>query len=152
MELALSLAQSAEALDEVPVGAIIVKDDTIVSTGVNLKESKSDPTAHAEMIAIKKASEVLGSWRLINCEIYVTLEPCIMCAGAIFQSRFKRVVFGTDDPKGGALGSLYSIHDDSRINHNFPVQSGVLQSRCSHQLKDFFKKKRLKKPIKHQMP
>lgn len=144
MTLALSLAESAEKLDEVPVGALIVKDGKLISTGINLREMQQDPTAHAELVAIRKATKLLNSWRLVDCTLYVTLEPCVMCAGAISQSRIGRVVFGTHDPKGGGLGSLYEIHQDSRLNHNFPITAGIFQEECAQQLKSFFKKKRKK--------
>ena len=145
MGLALSLARSAKHIDEVPVGAVIVHQSGLVSTGFNLREKTQDPSAHAEMIAIRKASKILGSWRLGECSLYVTLEPCLMCAGAIYQSRFKKVVFGASDPKGGAMGSLYSIQEDERLNHRFEVSSGVLADECSNILSSFFRAKRKKK-------
>ncbi|SME88013.1 tRNA(adenine34) deaminase [Pseudobacteriovorax antillogorgiicola] len=142
MALALSLARSAAMIDEVPVGAVITFQDRLLCTGLNLRETLQDPTAHAELLAIKKAAKLLGTWRLVDCDLFVTLEPCVMCSGAIFQSRFRRVVYGTADPKGGALGSLYSIHQDERLNHAFPVEHGLFADECSQVLKDFFRRKR----------
>lgn len=144
MTEALSLAKEAESQDEVPVGALIVYENKILSRGFNLKESKQNPLKHAEIIAIEKACLHLNTWRLLDCTLYVTLEPCLMCAGALYQSRVSRVVYGCGDPKGGALGSLYQIHKDSRLNHNFPVTTGVHSEPCSQILKNYFRKKRQK--------
>lgn len=145
MEYALSLAETAAYLDEVPIGAIIVKNDRIISTGFNLKEKKNLVTSHAEINAIENACKSLNSWRLNDCTLYVTLEPCLMCSGAIYQSRIETVVYGTKDPKGGALGSLYEINQDERLNHRFEVIPNILQESCSQLLKDFFQKKRKQK-------
>lgn len=142
MKHALSLAQTAAKQDEVPVGAVIVSEGKIISTGINQREALNKATSHAEVCAIEKANSVLKSWRLSNATLYVTLEPCLMCAGAIYQSRISRVVYGAKDPKGGALGSLYKIHEDSRLNHNFDITEGILKDECSQILKDFFKAKR----------
>ena len=142
MELALSLAKSAAATGEVPVGAIITKDDRIVSSGFNLKEKKQKVTGHAEIIAIERACKRLSSWRLTDCTLYVTLEPCLMCAGAIYQSKIPNVVFGTDDPKAGAFGSLYQINTDARLNHLVDVEHDILKEACSHELKTFFRNRR----------
>jgi tRNA(adenine34) deaminase len=145
MRFAQSLAAHAAALGEVPVGAVIVADERIVSTGFNLREITRQATAHAELLAIQQASRVLESWRLSDCELYVTLEPCIMCAGVIHQARLKRVIFGAYDPKGGALGSLYQINEDQRLNHRYPALGGVLQHECSAQLSAFFAARRQQK-------
>jgi tRNA(adenine34) deaminase len=147
MRLGQSLAAHAAALGEVPVGAVIVADDRVIASGFNLREITKQATAHAELLAIQQASRVMDSWRLSNCELYVTLEPCIMCAGVIHQARLKRVIFGAYDPKGGALGSLYQIHDDQRLNHRYPALGGVLQSECSTQLSAFFAARRKQKPV-----
>jgi len=142
MELALSLAKSAASMGEVPVGAIIVKDNELISTGINLKEKNQLVTGHAEILAINRASKNLCSWRLTNCHLYVTLEPCIMCAGAIYQSRIAKVIYGAKDPKGGAFGSLYSLQNDNRLNHIVEVSQGILENRCSEELKSFFRARR----------
>lgn len=142
MKKALKLAQKAEAIGEVPIGALVVKNNQIISAGYNRKEHLLTPLAHAEMIAIHKASQKLQSWRLTGCTLYVTLEPCVMCAGTLWQSRIDLVVFGAFDPKGGALGSLYQIGQDPRLNHRYETIGGVLESECSQVLKSFFKKLR----------
>lgn len=142
MQIALSLAKNAKLIDEVPIGAVIVKDNRIMGTGFNIKETRQNSCAHAEVIAIESACQNLKSWRLIDCELYVTLEPCIMCAGAIWQSRMNKVYYGTSDPKGGALGSLYEINKDLRLNHRFEVIPDILQKECSLILTEFFKSKR----------
>ena len=135
---ALDRAQQAFDEEEVPVGAIIVHNDRIIGEGYNLRETLKDPTAHAEMIAITQAADALGSWRLLDCTLYATLEPCPMCAGAIVQARIPRVVYGTDDPKGGACNTLYQITDDARLNHRASVTGGVLQQQCQTILREFF--------------
>lgn len=135
---ALDQAQRAGEQEEVPVGAVVVYQDRIIGEGYNQRETLKDPTAHAEMIALTQAAAALQSWRLLDCTLYVTLEPCPMCAGAIIQSRLPRLVFGTPDPKAGACISLYQITDDSRLNHRVNVTGGVLQEQCSTILKDFF--------------
>lgn len=144
MKIALKEANKSFQLDEVPVGVVIVKDDKIIARGHNLREIKQDPTGHAEIIAIKKASKKLKSWRLIDCTMYVTLEPCSMCAGAIMWSRIKRVVYGAKDIKGGAIGSSFNLFEQKGINHKPEVTSGVLEDEASTLLKDFFKLKRQK--------
>lgn len=145
LDLAYSLAKSAGYIDEVPVGAIVVYHDSLIATGINLRESLQDPTSHAELIAIKKASKFFHSWRMPECTLYVTLEPCLMCAGLIQQVRFSRVVFGCRDPKGGALGSLYDLGSDNRLNHQFEVRGPVDQTYFGKQLSDFFRMKRSQK-------
>lgn len=142
MRLALDLARKAEALGEVPIGAVIVKDGKLIGSGFNLREQARDALRHAEIDAIGAACKAVGAWRLTGCELYVTLEPCIMCAGAIHQARLDRVYFGAMDPKAGAMGSLYKIHEDARLNHRLPVVGGVLADECSGVLKDFFRSRR----------
>jgi tRNA(adenine34) deaminase len=142
MAKALVLAKRAGALKEVPVGAVIVKDGLIVAEGFNHREKWTTPLGHAELIAIQKASQKLKAWRLTGCTLYVTLEPCVMCAGALVQSRIERVVFGAIDPKGGGIKSLYQICEDPRLNHRIQITSGVLEQECSQILKDFFKERR----------
>jgi tRNA(adenine34) deaminase len=139
---ALEQARCAFDQDEVPVGAIIVHEDRIIAEALNQRETLNDPTAHAEMIAITQAAEALKSWRLIDCTLYVTLEPCPMCAGAIVQSRIPRVIYGTTDPKAGASHSLYQITSDPRLNHQSAVLGGVLKEECKIILQDFFAKQR----------
>jgi tRNA(adenine34) deaminase len=143
MESALREAEQALKRKEVPVGAVIVHNGRIIGKGYNQIESLQDPTAHAEMIAITAAAANLGSRRLENCTLYVTLEPCAMCAGAIVQSRIPRVVFGAFDPKAGACGTLFNIVQDTRLNHRVELVNGVLQERCGGILTDFFKTVRL---------
>jgi len=142
MQAALAEAGIAEDLGEVPIGAVIVHAGQIIGHGHNLRESSQDPTTHAEVIAIRQAAHHLQSWRLIDCTLYVTLEPCVMCMGAIILARIPRLVFGCHDPKVGAAGSLYNFAEDERFNHRVEVKSGVLQQECSHQLSNFFRKLR----------
>lgn len=144
MKLAMKQAQIAIGYDEVPVGAILVKDDVVVARGHNLKETKKNATRHAEMIVIDKASKKIGDWRLEGCTLYVTLEPCPMCAGALFQSRISRIVYGAKDPKAGALGSTFSLHEVKGLNHYPEITSGIMAESCSHILRDYFKTKRNK--------
>ncbi|MEW9672645.1 tRNA adenosine(34) deaminase TadA [Ammoniphilus sp. 3BR4] len=145
MLLALEEAKKAAEMGEVPIGAVIVRNGEVIGKGHNLRETCKDPTAHAEMIAIKEASERLGGWRLINSTLYVTLEPCPMCAGAIVQSRIERVVYGVSDPKAGCAGTLMNLLQEDRFNHRAQVTSGVLAESCSGILKDFFRKLRNRK-------
>ena len=142
MRAALEEAHVALEQDEVPVGAVVVFDGRIIGRGHNQKERLRDPTAHAEMLAITAASAAMQDWRLIDCTLYVTLEPCPMCAGAIVLSRLKRVVYGTDDPKFGGCVSLFSILDDPRTNHQVEVVSGVEVEACSRLLTEFFRAQR----------
>jgi tRNA(adenine34) deaminase len=138
MARAITEARKAEAKDEVPIGCVIVLDGRIIARGHNLRESSLDPAAHAELIAIRKAARKLGSWRLLNCTLYVTLEPCIMCMGAIILARIPTVVFGCYDPKGGAAGSLYDLSDDPRLNHSVALVPQIMESECSGLLSSFF--------------
>lgn len=142
MRTALEEAHAAAAMDEVPVGAVIVAAGRVVGTGHNQRESLQDPTAHAEMIAITQAAANLGSWRLEGCVLYVTLEPCPMCAGAILQARIPRVIWGAADPKAGAVESLYRLFEDRRLNHRVEHRGHVLASECGELLSGFFRQKR----------
>jgi len=139
MRRALELAAEAGARGEIPIGAVIVQDGEIVAEAANLKETNGDPLGHAEVLAIRAAAEKLGRWRLSGCTLYVTLEPCTMCSGAIVHARLDRVVYAATDPKAGAVRSLYEILNDPRLNHSPAVSSGVLEAEASAQLKDFFK-------------
>lgn len=142
MRIALEQAAAAAAADEAPVGAVIVADGRVLAAARNEREALRDPTAHAEMIAITQAASALENWRLENCTLYVTLEPCPMCAGAIVLARIPRVVFGALDPKGGAVRSLYRLLEDSRLNHRVEVVEGVLSEPCGLVLSEFFRGKR----------
>lgn len=142
MSLAIEEAQKAAKVGEVPVGAVIVKNGEVIASAYNMKENLKDTTAHAEVLAIKKASTVFGEWRLIDCDMYITLEPCVMCAGAIIQSRIKRVIFGAYDKRFGACRSLYRILDEGKLNHKVEVVEGVLEEKCSSLLSEFFKERR----------
>ncbi len=139
MREALVLADRAATLGEVPVGCVIVDaNGHLLASSHNLRETESDATAHAEIVAIREASKKLGSWRLEGCTLFVTLEPCAMCAGALVNSRMMRVVWGCDDPKAGACATLYSIGQDTRLNHRFAMTRGVLETECADRLKSFF--------------
>lgn len=142
MNLALAQAKKAEELDEVPIGAVVVYENQVIAQGYNRREVDNDPAGHAEFIAMKQASEKLGVWRLSGCTVYVTLEPCLMCAGLMYQARIDRCVYGAADPKAGALGSLYSVNEDDRLNHTFDVTSGVCSRECATVLRTFFQNKR----------
>lgn len=145
MGRAIAEADKARGKDEVPIGCVIVRDGRIIGRGHNLRETAQDPSAHAELIAIRKAARKLDSWRLLDTTLYVTLEPCVMCMGAIILSRIPKVVFGCYDPKGGAAGSLYDLSDDSRLNHRVTLVPGVLGEECSTRLSDFFRELRKRK-------
>lgn len=147
MKLALKEAKKAYDKGEIPVGAVIVKDDKVIAKAHNLKEIKLDTTKHAEILAIQKASKKLSSWRLENCEMYVTLEPCSMCAGALIQARLKKVYIGTMDYKTGACGSVLNLLNDYKFNHLVEVEAGILQQECEEILKNFFKELRKIKKI-----
>ncbi len=142
MELAIAQAQAAAQMGEVPIGAVVVCDGQVVAAAHNRRETDHDPSAHAEFSALVEASRVLDRWRLTGCTVYVTLEPCLMCAGLMVNSRIDRCVFGAPDPKGGALGTLYDVSCDPRLNHEFDVTSGVLADTCAHLLRDFFCRRR----------
>jgi tRNA(adenine34) deaminase len=142
MKLAIEQAKMAEENGDVPIGAIIVHNDTIIAKAYNQREQLQDPTAHAEIIALTQAAAALENWHLNGCTIYVTLEPCPMCAGALVLSRMDRLVYGCDDPKTGACKSLYNIVQDERLNHRLEVTSGVLANECSQVLQEFFEKRR----------
>ncbi|WP_206811294.1 tRNA adenosine(34) deaminase TadA [Paradesulfitobacterium ferrireducens] len=142
MRLAFEQAQIAFELGEVPIGAVVVQDGKVISSAHNEKEQRQDPTAHAEILAIQRAVEVLGSWRLSDATLYVTLEPCPMCAGAIIQARLQRLVYGAADLKGGAVGSVMNVLDINRWNHRAEVIAGVMEAECSQILRDFFVKRR----------
>lgn len=145
MRLALALAREAARLGEVPVGAVVLCEGRLVAQAYNLRETLEDPTAHAERVALTLAGRALGSWRLDGCTLYVTLEPCPMCAGAIILSRLQRVVYGADDPKAGACRSLYRLVDDPRFNHRAEVVGGVLADECGQVLREFFRERRGKR-------
>lgn len=142
MGRALNLARKAEAAGEVPIGALVVKDGIIIGRGFNQRECRNDPSAHAEMIAIRQASRKLDAWRLTGTTLYVTLEPCPMCMGAILLARMARVVFGCLDPKAGAAGSLYNLAEDARLNHRVELTGGVMEKECSAILSGFFRELR----------
>ncbi len=142
MREALRLARETAALDEVPVGAVVVRDGEIVGRGWNAPISRHDPTAHAEIMALRDAAQRLGNYRLVECELFCTLEPCIMCAGAILHARIRRVVFGARDPKTGACGSVVNLFAEERLNFHAEVQGGVLTEECGRLLSDFFAARR----------
>jgi tRNA(adenine34) deaminase len=138
MGLAIREAKKAGARDEVPIGAVIVRDGLVLGRGYNLREKSLDPTSHAEMTAIRRAAKKAANWRLLGATLYVTLEPCPMCMGAILLARLERVVFGCHDPKAGAAGSLYDLSDDARLNHRLELTSGVRREECAELLSSFF--------------
>ena len=142
MELAIHEAKKAEAIGEVPIGAVIVYEDKVIATGYNLRETSQTTLSHAELIAIQQANQEIGSWRLEDCTLYATLEPCPMCAGAIVQSRMKRVIYGAADLKAGCAGTLMNLLEEPRFNHQVNVTKGVLESQCSKLLSEFFRKLR----------
>lgn len=138
MALALDEARAAGEIGEVPIGAVVVCEGAVVARAHNRREIDHDPAGHAELLAIREAAAALGRWRLSDCTVYVTLEPCPMCAGLMHQSRVERCVYGAPDPKAGALGTLYDLHDDVRLNHRFDVTSGVLADESAELLREFF--------------
>ena len=144
MKEALKEAELAKLEDEVPIGCVIVKDDQIIARGHNQRDKSHNPLGHAETLAIKAASEVLNDWQLVDCTLYVTIEPCIMCSGAIIQSRIKKVVYGAPDIKGGAFGSSINILESKNINHYPEVVKGVFEEECASIIKNYFKAKRNK--------
>lgn len=142
---ALKEAEQALSIGEVPIGAVIEKDGIIIGRGHNMTETTKDPTAHAEMLAIREAAQKLGGWRLLGCRMYVTTEPCSMCAGAMVLARIQKVCIGTLDTKTGACGSLMNILQDERLNHNVQIETGIMQQQCEKIMKSFFQKLRKKK-------
>ena len=142
MARALELAREARDMGEVPVGAVVVRAGRILAQSFNLRETLQDPTAHAERLALTWAGRAIGSWRLEGCVLYVTLEPCAMCAGAIIHSRIARLVYGASDPKAGACESLFRLVSDTRLNHRVPITAGVLARECGDVLKEFFQERR----------
>lgn len=145
MNLAIDEARKAEKIGEVPIGAVIIKDNEVIATGYNRREIQQRSIAHAELLAIDEACNRLNNWRLTDCTLYVTLEPCPMCAGAIVQSRIKRVVFGASDPKAGCVGSIYDLLSEERFNHQCLVEKGVLAEECGELLSSFFRDLRRKR-------
>ena len=143
MQMAIEQAKIAEENGDVPIGAVIVYKNQIIAKAYNQREQLADPTAHAEIIALTQAAAFLESWRLIGCTMYVTLEPCPMCAGALVLARIDRLVYGCDDPKSGAVSSLYNIVTDNRLNHIVEVANGVLADECSELLQNFFQERRI---------
>ena len=142
MRLAIAQAEIAEDNGDVPIGAVIIYESQIIGKAYNQREQLKDPTAHAEIIALTQAAAFLQSWRLDGCTMYVTLEPCPMCAGALVMARVDRLVYGCDDPKAGACKSLYNIVQDERLNHRLEVTSGILEDQCREQLQEFFARRR----------
>ncbi len=142
MRLALELAKKAAGDGEIPVGALIVRSGRIIGKGANCREAGMDPTLHAEIVAMREAAKAVENWRLEGCTLYVTLEPCPMCAGALVLSRVERLVYGCRDPRAGACGSLYDLGRDSRLNHKLFVQGGILSEECARILRDFFQARR----------
>ena len=162
MRMAIDEARRAERLGEVPIGAVVVYEPIdpatrrslekpqVIARACNLRETTKDPAGHAEFLAMKRAAEVLDAWRLTDCTVYVTLEPCVMCAGLMHQARVRRCVYGAADPKAGALGTLYAVNEDKRLNHTFEAVPGVLGGECARMLRDFFSRKRAKKSQKQE--
>lgn len=142
MAQAITEAEAAAAHDDVPIGAVLVRDGEVIGRGHNRREADQDPTAHAEILALREASAALGRWRLDDCTLVVTLEPCTMCAGALVLARLGTLVFGADDPKAGAVGALYDVPRDPRLNHQVEVIRGVEAEACGQLLKDFFRTRR----------
>ena len=145
MDAALSLAREAAACGEIPIGAVVIRDGLILGAAYNRREVDHDPTAHAELLAIRQAAQHIGDWRLQGCSLFVTLEPCAMCAGAMVLARIDRCVFGCTDPKGGFMGTLGKLHDDPRLNHRFPVVAGVRSEASAELLRSFFRRLRSRK-------
>ena len=150
MRCALAEAECAAQRGEVPIGAVVVCDDRVVAAAGNRRETDCDPAAHAEFLAIEAAARALARWRLSDCTVYVTLEPCVMCGGLMLQARIRRCVFGAADPKAGALGTLYALHADARLNHSFAVTGGVLAEESSALLREFFQARRTSQDLVEQ--
>lgn len=144
MNLALKEAKKSIGIDEVPVGALIVQNGKVIAKAHNEREKTNDPTGHAEILAIRKACRKIGSWRLVDCTIYVTIEPCSMCAGTILWTRMAKIVYGAKDPKGGALGSSYNLFAQKGLNHQLEIQGGILENECALLVKQYFQEKRTK--------
>jgi tRNA(adenine34) deaminase len=142
MREAIRRANRAEAAGDVPIGAVVVRGGRVIGSGFNTRQAKGDPTGHAEIAAIRRAAKRMGDWRLVDCTLYVTLEPCPMCAGAIVNARVTRLVYGADDPKMGAVRTLYELCNDRRLNHRVDVRAGVLGEECGELLKTFFQDQR----------
>lgn len=147
MRAALELAQQAGLSGEVPVGAVVVKNGEIIGRGSNAPIGRHDPSAHAEMLALRDAAQRVGNYRLVDCELYVTLEPCLMCAGVIFHARIARVIYGASDPKTGAAGSVLNLFEEQRLNHHASVVGGVLSAECGDMLSQFFAARRAQQRI-----
>lgn len=142
MRLAINQAKIAQAFGDAPIGAVVVQGDAVIGRGRNQREEKNDPTAHAEILALRDAAAQTGGWRLHGCSLYVTLEPCIMCAGAVVQSHIEHLYYGASDPKGGGVESLYHIPEDGRLNHQVLIHSGIMREECEILLKEFFERLR----------
>jgi tRNA(adenine34) deaminase len=142
MALALDEARASLEHDDVPIGCVVARGDEVIARAHNARERDQDPTAHAEVLALRAAAAAIGSWRLDDCTVYVTLEPCVMCAGAIVLARAERLVYGAPDPKAGAVRSLYNVADDARLNHRVEVTAGVLEEECGELLRTYFSAKR----------
>lgn len=142
MKKAILEAKKAAKMDEVPIGAVIVKDDKIIARGFNHREKKNDVTSHAEIEAIRKANKKLSNWRLVDCDIYITTEPCLMCMGALYQAHIRNIYYGANDPKGGAVSSSINFKDIKNLNHYPNIEGGILKDECSSLLKEYFKHKR----------
>ncbi len=149
MRQALGQARLAASEGEVPIGAVVVCEGRVVGSGHNRRETDADPSAHAEFSAMLEASRTLGRWRLTGCTVYVTVEPCLMCAGLMVNARVDRCVFGAPDPKGGAVGTLYDVSHDERLNHEFEVVSGVLEDECAQVIREFFRARRAERKAAH---
>ena len=147
MREAMTLAQQAAERGEVPVGAIVVKDGEIIGRGSNAPIGMHDPSAHAEILAMRDAAKNIGNYRLVDCSLYVTLEPCAMCAGAIQHARIGKLIFGAKDPKTGACGSVINLMAEDKLNHHTDINAGILESECGQLLSDFFKQRRLEKTL-----
>ncbi len=142
MQHAIKLAKHAESIGEVPVGAVLIKDNQLIAEGCNQPITGNDPTAHAEVMALRAAAQTLNNYRLVDTTLYITLEPCAMCAGALMHARVKRVVFGASDPRTGAAGSVFNILNSTELNHMIHIEHGVLQQECGELLTNFFRNKR----------
>lgn len=145
MKIALHEAKKAHEKEEVPIGAVIVRNGEVIARAHNLKETKKDPTAHAEILVIQEAARTLRTWRLDDCELYVTIEPCPMCAGAMVQSRIKRLIIGAMEPKFGAAGSIFNIVSHPKLNHKIEVIQGIMEEECLQLMQDFFQRLRQKR-------